>query len=173
MNRRGFIRFFGKGAAAGAIAGAAKIAQVEAAPEKFEYRGFTVEWTGWKQSHDSDRTVGQWLAKRPQLETGAQFGVYACYPGGEGQYHDYWAFDTGVRQGQVHIDRNTPESVKNSCKEDARKRVIVRIDQALAPPSPPKQFSGPFGSVGPSCMAGSTAATPGPFYLCDGVEGTK
>lgn len=138
MNRRGFLKFFGKGAAAGAIAGAAKVANVEAAPETFEYRGFVAEWTGWKQSHDSDQTVGQWLAKNPEGtkdEYGNEFGVYASYPGGEGQYHDYWAFDTGVRQGQIHIDRTTPESVRNSCKEDAKRRLTLRIDQALSQPT--------------------------------------
>lgn len=136
MNRRGFIRFFGKSAAAGAIAGAANIAQVEASPERFEYRGFVAEWTGWKQSHDSDRTVGQWLAKRlegAKDERGNEFGVYASYPGGEGQYYDYWAFDTGPRQGQVHIDKDTSQVVKDRCKEETKMRLIVRIDQALAP----------------------------------------
>lgn len=138
MNRRGFISFFGKGAAAGALAGAAKIVNAEPGPEVFDYRGFRAEWTGWKQSHDSDRTVGQWLAKSIATE----YGVYASYPGGEGQYHDYWAFDTGPRHGQVHIDKDTSESVKDSCQEDAKKRLIVRIDHALALPPIREEFIG-------------------------------
>lgn len=135
MNRRGFLSFFGKTAAAGALAGGAKFVQAEAAPETFEYRGFVAEWTGWKQSHDTNYKVGQWLANKPN-RTKEDFGVYASYPGGEGQYHDYWAFDTGVRRGQFMIESHTSPLELERAKEDAKQRLIRRIDMALTHPEP-------------------------------------
>jgi len=138
MNRRGFLGFFSRAAGAGALAVGAKVSNVEAT-DRFEYRGFVAEWTGWKQMANSEVIVGQWLAKRPDHKDRGylpeDFSVYASYPGGGGKYWDGYVFDTSVHPNQKLITQRASEELKNRCKEECKHQLTVYIDMALAAPT--------------------------------------
>lgn len=64
-------------------------------PDAFEFNGYRVKWTGWRELVNQDLQVGFWMANR----LGEDTRYYASTTGTVGEALELYALDTSVQKG--------------------------------------------------------------------------
>jgi len=144
MKRRGFFT-----AIAGAAAGGTVAASVEPKvtkdplilPDVIDYNGFTITWTGWKESMYDLCVYGQWIARPKDGKTlvstqypwGAD-GIVSAFPGGVGFFNNGNQFYTGWEEGQqeaVICPRGDHWPASNERRLAAQRHALARIKKFI------------------------------------------
>jgi hypothetical protein len=99
-----------------------------AAPDKFEYRGFKVFWTGWKSAFNSDIEVAQWCAYNGNSKHDSVRCIYASYPGSQGLYFPGQIFDISIKEDQEVPTRKSSEEDKQRYRLQCLHRLMYLID---------------------------------------------
>jgi len=97
--------------------------------DRFEHRGYTVVWTGWKPYYENEVLIAQWVAQKD----GVEGRLHVCLPFGSCTWHmigdnfDIRPIDNWLVQSTI-VDVFTSEEVKESWKETGRSRMVELID---------------------------------------------
>lgn len=124
MQRRDII----KSLAVLPLAVATTTGQGSASPDDFTYKGYRVWWTGWKDSRDTPRIVGQWLGYPLGHDENLPF-LYSSVPGGHGEYVKGQSFDITCRAPQEWLQYSTPDDIKEREKTNGLPILKHLIDE--------------------------------------------
>lgn len=131
--------------------------------DRFEHRGYTVIWTGWKPYYDNELLIAQWVAQKD----GVEGRLHVCLPFGSCTWHlsgdkfDIKPIDNWLVQNTL-VDLFTPEEVKESWKETGRNRMIELVDywiDKMKQKPPKKKFKDSYEQIYPSSMSTYTLTT--------------
>lgn len=92
---------------------------------QFDWNGWTLIWTGWKQETASATLYGQWIGKSPRGDTWV-----AATPGDCRKYLPFSQFDVSVRDGQASC---TEASTEQELTEACREALLVLYGEAIKP----------------------------------------
>lgn len=87
------------------------------------YKGWDIQWTGWKANPADDTLVGQWIAWKGNK------AFYASAPGGDGPYRKYEVFQIAPVGKQVLITSTTPLGVAEYWKNEAFDRLFKLLNE--------------------------------------------
>jgi len=120
MNKRTFLQRLSL--APLALVGLSPEPKVNDDPYEFKWRGWTIQWTGWKPSSNNLAFVSQWVAFQPEIMTMTSYmpfqeskNFYVSYPGGEGRFLNGWVFDLAIQEGQeIVTDTRNKDAIRDS-----------------------------------------------------------
>lgn len=94
-------------------------------PAYKSYRGFVYFWTGWKNSADSAKITGQWLAYNKQ----ENIRIYSCSGGYCGQYLIGHIFNTCTLADRKFMTIESSFDDREEEKWKARDALLEEIDR--------------------------------------------
>ncbi len=92
-----------------------------------EYKGWIVQWTGWKAAQGSNNLAGQWLGWK-EVQPGKWRYLAACIPGEAREYQKGEDFNISPQKGQFQITVKTPLGKANAAWEEGHDRLFRLID---------------------------------------------
>jgi hypothetical protein len=110
-----------------------RMLQARTGPPSFEYRGFTVRWTGLKPARDSDWLTGQWLAWSLHGSDGIR--LYQDLGGKGGRYRPFDSFDCTSSEPFDGVQLETEVGLNRlyEAVAAAKRRVLACVDGICGP----------------------------------------